>query len=461
MDLQLRELLSIQNCQFEFKGKPEILHQHVSGFSIDSRTIKSNEIFIAIKGEKFNGHQFIPDIQVAGVQAFIVTKSWFKTQDQEKLYGNYFLVENALVALQEISHYYRLKFNKPLLALTGSNGKTTTKEMIGAVLGEKYNVLKNKGNLNNHIGVPLSLLEIRSDHDIAIIEMGTNHLGEIARLAEIANPTCGLITNIGPAHLEFFGSLEGVFQAKSELWKFLEKNGQIAFVNIDDAILSRNLPSVKRIVTYGFENPAQVQGKFLGIDRKVRPSFAVDETEINLKLVGRHNIYNALAAVAVGLEFDLSMNQIKVALEEFLPTSKRMEVIRKKGLVIINDCYNSNPESAKKSLLTLTQMQTRGKRIAVLADMLELGDWGESEHQGIGEFVHKLGNIEYLLTYGPLSKLTSRQAENLGMKNAIHFENKQELISYLKKIIAKGDLLLIKGSRGMLMEEVTMGVIES
>jgi UDP-N-acetylmuramoyl-tripeptide--D-alanyl-D-alanine ligase len=460
MNLQFIELLNIQNCRFEFKGKPEILLRDISGFSIDSRAIQPDEVFIAIKGEKFDGHQFIPDVTAKGVQVCIVSKSWHNSQLKEKLSGNYFLVEDTLVALQEISRYHRLKFDIPVLALTGSNGKTTTKEMIAAVLSEKYQVLKNIGNLNNHVGVPISLLDITNGHDIAIIEMGTNHRGEIARLAEIAHPTCGLITNIGPAHLEFFGSLKGVYQAKSELWQFLEKKGRIAFVNVDDKLLSKNLPSVTKVVTYGFENKAQVQGKFLGLDAEGRSSFSVNQIGINLGMVGMHNIYNALAAVTVGLEFDLNLNQIKVALEKFLPTSKRMEVIRKNDLVIINDCYNSNPESARKALLTLSQMETRGERIAVLADMLELGDWSESEHQGIGEYVVSLGNIDHVLTFGPFSNLTTQQAEKLGLKTAIHFDDKKKMIKYLKRIADEGDLILIKGSRGMAMEEVTMGLIE-
>ncbi len=460
MNLKFRELLAIQNCQLEFKGKPEILDQTIAGFSIDSRMINPSEVFIAIKGEKFDGHQFISDVIVKGIAAIIASKSWYKAHEKAKLIGNYFLIEDTLIALQQISRYYRLKFDIPVLALTGSNGKTTTKEMITAVLSEKYYVLKNKGNLNNHIGVPLSLLDITHEHDIAVIEMGTNHRGEIARLAEIAEPTCGLITNIGPAHLEFFGSLEGVYQAKSELWQFLEKQGQIAFVNVDDQLLGKKLPSVTKVVTYGFENHAQVRGKFLGLDKEGRASFSVNGIEIKLGMVGMHNIYNALAAVSVGLEFDLSMNQIKLALEKFQPTSKRMEVIRKNGLVIINDCYNSNPESARKALLTLSQMQTKGKRIAVLADMLELGDWAESEHQKIGEHLISLGNIDHLLTFGSLSNLTAQQSEKLGLKTSLHFDDKKELIKYLKHIVNEGDLLLIKGSRGMAMEEVTMGLIE-
>jgi len=460
MNLQYRELLNIQGCHIQFKGNPEILEQQISGFSIDSRTVQPDKVFIAIQGENFDGHQFISSVHKKDVQVCIVSQSWFRAQSKENQAGNYFIVEDTLVALQEISRYYRLKFDIPLLALTGSNGKTTTKEMIAAVLEKKYNVLKNKGNLNNHIGVPLSLLELTADIEIAVIEMGTNNFGEIARLAEIAHPNYGLITNIGPAHLEFFGSLEGVYKAKSELWQFLEKNGRVAFVNADDEWLGKNLPSVDKVIQVGFEKKANVQGKFLGLDGEGRSSFRVDDTEIRLGITGMHNIYNALAAVAVGMEFDLSVNQIKSALENFVPTSKRMEVIRSKGLVIINDCYNSNPESARKTLLTLSQMQTAGKKVAVLADMLELGKWSESEHEGIGEYVFTLGNIDYLLTYGALSKLTSQQAEKLGMPYALHFEDKNALISYLKNIAKKGDIILIKGSRGMVMEDVTTGLTE-
>jgi UDP-N-acetylmuramoyl-tripeptide--D-alanyl-D-alanine ligase len=461
MNLQVRELLNIKSVPVEIQGPAELLNKYVSGFSIDSRTIKPGEIFIAIKGDKFDGHQFIADVQASGASIAIVSKNWYESQDQKSAMGLYLIVPDTLVALQEIGRFYRQKFDFPLLALTGSNGKTTTKEMASAVLAEKYQVVKNRGNLNNHIGVPLSLFDFGEQHNFGVIEMGTNHFGEIARLAEIAQPTCGLITNIGPAHLEFFGSLEGVLKAKSELWQFLEQQGQIAFVNVDDTFLRSQIPAVKKVVTYGFENKADVQGKFLGLDAEGRPAFQIQGTRINLGIVGMHNIYNALAAVAVGLEFDLNLSQVKVALEKFLPTSKRMEVIRSKGMVIINDCYNSNPESARKSLLTLSQMKTDGKRIAVLADMLELGEWAAKEHRQMGDFVVSLGNIHFLLTFGPMSKLSTRQAKSLGLKNAIHFDDKKELIHYLKKSIAEKDIILIKGSRGMVMEQVTMGILEN
>ena len=461
MNLAYAELLNIPACRMKFQGDSDVLSFSVTGFATDSRTIQSGQAFIALQGEKFDGHQFIADLRAAGITNFIVSQSWYNSASPATGDSNLFIVDDTLNALQEIARYYRLKFSIPLIALTGSNGKTTTKEMIGSVLAEKFDVLKNKGNLNNHIGVPLSLLEIANQHEIAVIEMGTNHFGEIARLAEIANPTAGLITNIGPAHLEFFGSLQGVYQAKTELWRYLEKQeNTVAFVNADDPFLSKDNPLGVQVITFGFEHRADVSGQFLDLDEQGRPSFKTQGVEIALGIAGMHNIYNALAAVAVGLEFGVNIQQIKVALERFLPSSKRMEVIRSNDIMVINDCYNSNPESARKAILTLSQVQTTGKRIAVLADMLELGAQAEQEHEGIGDFIASLNNIDYLLTYGALSALTSAQAQQLTKIQSHHFGTRKELIATLRHIIGKDDVILIKGSRGMAMEEVTKGIIE-
>ncbi len=459
MELRFQELLNIEMVQFDFQGEPALLDQRIDGFCIDSRVIQPNQMFIAIKGDRHDGHDFVAEVMTRGTQAAIVSRSWYLQFAGQLPKGNYFIVDDTLMALQAIANYYRQKFSIPVFGLTGSNGKTTTREMIAAVLSRKYHVLKNVGNLNNHIGVPLTLLDLTPAHDIAVIEMGTNHPGEIARLAEIACPTAGLITNIGPAHLEFFGSLHGVFEAKTELWRYLERNGDMAFINVDDPLLRGKIPAVKRVITYGFENPAEISGRFLGLDQEGRAAFAVNQTAIHLRIAGMHNIYNALAAVAVGLVYDLPLDQIKLALEEFSPASKRMEVLHASGIVIINDCYNSNPESARKALLTLSQMNTSGKRVAVLADMLELGDWGRPEHEAIGQYAASLGNIQALITFGELSQLTASQARRHGLKEVFHFDDKSKLIQHLRKIVAAGDVVLIKGSRGMAMEQVTEALI--
>ncbi|MDZ7331324.1 MAG: UDP-N-acetylmuramoyl-tripeptide--D-alanyl-D-alanine ligase [candidate division KSB1 bacterium] len=459
MELKFRELLNIEKVRFDFIGEASLLEQAIDSFCIDSRVIESDQTFIAIKGDRHDGHDFIAEVVAKGARAILASRSWYHQRGDQIPQGNYFLVNDTLEALQAIAHYYRQKFPIPIVAVTGSNGKTTTREMIATVLEQKYHVLKNLGNLNNHIGVPLTLLNLAPVHQLGVIEMGTNHPGEIARLAEIACPTAGLITNIGPAHLEFFGSLEGVFEAKTELWRYLEQAGELAFVNVDDPLLAKRLPATKRMVTYGFENPAQISGRFLGLDNEGRAAFAVNRVAIQLKIAGMHNIYNGLAAVAVGLEFGLALEPIKSALEAFSPASKRMEVIRKDGVVIINDCYNSNPESARKALLTLSQMKALGKRIAVLGDMLELGHWARSEHESVGRYVATLGNIQSLLTFGELSLLTAKEAQRQGMKNVFYFNDKSKLIEQLKRMVSDGDVILIKGSRGMAMEQVTAALI--
>ncbi len=461
MNLFYRELLQIKSLEVQFIGDPAILDNNVRNFSINSRTIQQDEVFVAIKGEQFDGHDFIFDVLKKGFSTCIVSKSWFQRQDKSKLNSNFFLVSDTLIALQEISRYYRLKYDIPVIALTGSNGKTTTKEMIASVLGKKFNVLKTEGNLNNHIGVPLTLFNLKADHEIAIIEMGANSWGEIARLSEIACPSHGLITNIGPAHLEFFVSLDGVFKAKNELWQYLEKNKGVTFINIDDNYLSKNIPDAKKVITFGFENQADVMGKFISINQNGQPLISIEDQEINLKIAGIHNIYNGLAAVVVAMEFGLKIQELKSVLEKFQAASKRMEILQNKGITIINDCYNSNPESARKALLTLSQMETKGKRIAVLGDMFELGKHGKNEHEKIGHYFSSLKNINVLFAHGPLSVSTMEGAKKkTNSINCEFFQNKGDLISSLLTILKKGDLVLIKGSRGMAMEEVTNSLLK-
>jgi len=435
----------------EYVGDRGILEREISGISIDSRTAKSGDLFFAIVGDNFNAHQFVADVLQQQVMAVVVSKKWYNTNS---LSGNFVVVDDTLTALQEAAHCFRLKFKFPFLGITGSNGKTTTKEMIADVLSQKFAVLKNKGNLNNHVGVPLTLFTLKDSYELAIIEMGSNHFGEIKRLAEISEPEFGLITNIGPAHLEFFGTVEGVAREKTELWHVVENKNGVSFVNIDDAHLAKRIPRSGTVITYGFDEHADIKGEYLSVDETGAPKFRVLNTEIKLKVTGMHNIYNALAAVAVGLEFNVNVNQIKQTLEDFVSASKRMEVIKHNGLVIINDSYNSNLLSAQSALNTLAQMKTNGRRIAVLSDMLELGAASESHHIQVGDLVARL-RIDYLLTYGPFSRFTHEQALKTGLRTAIHFDTKMELIKYLHKLIKQEDVVLIKGSRGMAMERVT------
>ncbi len=458
--LKYGEFLNIADLAIRYIGAPQLLDQNVEGFSIDSRTAQPGEIFLAIKGEKFDGHQFVPELIKKRKHIFFVADDWFASQNLTAENGNFFLVKDTTAALQKISRYYRLKFAIPVLAITGSNGKTTTKEMVFSVLSQQFNVQKNPGNLNNHIGLPLTLLKLTAAHQFAVTEMGTNHRGEIKTLAEIACPNFGLITNIGPAHLEFFSSLEGVFQAKNELWQYLEKKGEAAFINVDDVYLGKNIPAVKKIITYGIKQKANFQAKLIQIDDQGCATFEVDREKIKLSISGEHNVYNALAAYAVAAEFGLAPETIRQGLENFKPADKRMEMLSINDVRILNDCYNSNPESARKALTTLSQIHTTGRRIAVLGDMFELGKAAEQEHRAVGEFISSFNNINYLLTHGNLSRLTADSARKGSATQVRHFEQKTELISFLKSLLKPGDLVLIKGSRGMAMETVTQAIAQ-
>lgn len=461
MDLTAKEILGISKINPAFHGDREILNKNFSSVSIDSREIEAGSVFIAIKGERHDGHEFISSVVEKSALLCIIAKNWYAQQNHELLKGNFIVVDDTLLALQEISHYYRKKFDIPFLAITGSNGKTTTKEMIYSVLSQKYKVLKNPGNLNNHIGLPLTLLQLNKNFEFAITEMGTNHFGEISRLAEIGSPDYGIITNIGPAHLEFFGSLDGVYRAKTELWEFLEKEGKGAFVNMDDPYLRKRMPAVSDVIQYGFETAKDVRGELVGMDSSGHPAFRVDRLEIKLSVPGLHNAINGLAAVAVGRRFGVEDEKIKFALESFQSADKRMEILKVGSITIINDCYNSNSASAKNALQTLSQMNVKGRRIAVLADMFELGDRSVEEHKSVGKFCADLGNINFLFTTGKMSEFMNEAAKAKMGNAALHFSDKRQLMEFLRDFFSAGDTVLVKGSRGMAMEEVTQFILEN
>jgi len=456
MDLRLAEMGKLKNCPIEYVGNENILEQPVSQVFIDSRQVQPASLFVAIRGERLDGHQFLAEAFEKGALAALVDQAYFNTQGKI-IVGNFFVVPDTIFALQQLANYYRQKFSIPFVAITGTSGKTTTKEMIEAVLSFKYNVLKTSGNLNNHIGVPLTLFQLNQKHQIALIEMGTNHFGEIKRLTEIAQPDCGLITNIGRGHLEFFGSLEGVARAKRELFEGLPPDGT-AFINADDPLLMKNIPPIKRLVFYGIKNEAQIKGEFLGMLPTGETRFKVFNQEIVLQVPGMHHVYNALAAISVGLEFDINVEQIKPLLEQFKPHSKRMEIIRQNEITILNDCYNANPDSTMAALSTLKQMSVPGRKIAVLADMLELGDTAETEHREIGQQAPQM-ELDFLLGYGPLTRVLVQAAQKSKGIHAIHFDDKIELTDYLVSLLKPGDLVLIKGSRGMAMETVLEAII--
>jgi UDP-N-acetylmuramoyl-tripeptide--D-alanyl-D-alanine ligase len=462
MKLTKSDILAIPH--FRAIGFDGLKNFKVTGISIDSRTLKTGELFLAVRGDQFDGHNFISKAMESGAAGIIVERRWADVNASMMVSINIprLIVENTIQALGKLANIYRNKFDIPVIAIGGSNGKTTTKEMIRSVLETKYHVLCTEGNLNNHIGVPQTLFRLEKKHEVAIVEIGTNHPGEIDYLCSILEPTHGLITNIGMEHLEFFGSLEGVAKSEGELFVWIAKHHGIIFVNADDKHLVRLSKKNKRTVSFGlstrgvsikgtvesFNTHAQA---LLNIKPRGKKAF-----EVTVGVSGEHNAKNALAAAAVGIKLNVPLANIQKSLASFQSASKRMQMQRIAQITILNDTYNANPDSTLAALATLQAMKSTGKKIAVLADMLELGEQAEELHQQIGKNTARYG-VDILLTFGSLSKFI-HDAALVGTK--AHFENKSTLTTYLLHTLTDGDVVLIKGSRGMKMEEVVMNLSE-
>lgn len=426
----------------------------INGVSIDSRKINKGDLFFAIKGENFDGHDFIEEVISKGASAVVIEKSYlekFKEKDFPII-----VVENTIKALGELANIYRKKFDVKIIGLTGSNGKTTTKEMIAKVLASKYNTLKTEGNLNNNIGVPLNLFRLEKKHQVAVIEMGINHFGEMKELCGIAEPNFGLITNIGNAHLEFLESREKVAEEKGELFRYLKKKNGFAFVNADEKLIKTQAKNLKRKLTFGFNSRADVHGKIQSLSKLAQPTLKVTYKNkreiINLPTFGIHTAQNALCAVAVGLKFGISLKKIKQELESFQSYDKRMQVIELDFFTIINDSYNANPDSMKMAIQTLSMMNGYTEKIAVLGDMLELGENSEKYHREIAHYLKDNG-INKAFFFGELTSASYDEAKKLEL-DTNHFDDKKKLAETILHSVPKGSLILLKGSRKMKMEEL-------
>jgi len=374
------------------------------------------------------------------------------------------VVENTTAALGRLARVYRDRFSIPVLAVGGSSGKTTTKEMISAVLKQTHRVLKTEKNYNNQIGVPKTLFALEKKHDIAVVEVGTNHPGELQVLCEILDPTHGLLTNIGSEHLEFFRDLRGVAKEEGRLFAYLAGRSRgTAIVNADDRRVVREARGVGRRIRYGFApGKRSIRGKLLGLTPAAcaRVAFAGPRMKrpvtMTLRLPGRHHASNALAAAAAGLIFGVPAREIAAALESFAAADNRMQLLESAGVRVLNDTYNANGDSTAAALETLAAMAVTGKRIAVLGDMLELGSREAAEHRRVGRMAGRL-SVDYLLTFGPRARGIG---EASGVKNALHYEQKNILAEYLAELVSPGDAVLIKGSRGMGMESVVLFLME-
>lgn len=431
----------------------------IKGVSIDSRSIRVGELFLAIRGDRFDGHDFVLDAFKRGAWGAVVERSVLE-QRYSSLGNlkNIFPVEDTLHALQEMSFMHRRKFTLPIVGITGSNGKTTTKEMLASILMQRGPVLKNEGNLNNHIGVPLTLLKLDANHKTAAIEMGMSGLGEIDLLARLVGPDAGVITNIGPAHLEFLGSMDRIAQAKGELLMNLRSDGT-AVLNADDAYFKKLKSCFSgRIRTFGIVSETDVRASDIrqGADY-TDFTISADNARVDIRLysVGRHNIYNALAAATAGLAVGMSLDDIRRGLDAFRPVAMRSELRQLHGRTVLADCYNANPGSMDAALTTLISLKAGGKTVAVLGDMLELGASADESHRAIGRTAALLG-VDTLIVIGANAGEVIEGAIQAGMPKdrAFSVSSNSEAARLLREQSGSGDAVLIKGSRGMKMEKI-------
>ncbi|MCL5020980.1 MAG: UDP-N-acetylmuramoyl-tripeptide--D-alanyl-D-alanine ligase [Bacteroidetes bacterium] len=436
-----------------------------TNISTDSRTVGRGEVFFALRGEKFDGHNFVSTAVKKGAACAVVDRKWYRGAESAHRFASGFplvVVNDTTRALADLAHIYRQKFDMPVIAVGGSNGKTTTKELIAKVLGRKFKVFKTKGNHNNQIGVPLTIFGFKENHEAAVVEIGTNHPGEIERLCEVLSPSAGVITNIGAEHLEFFKNISGVRREEGKLFASLARSGGTAFINTDDRLVA-GMPSMpRRRFNYGFHSSSRrhVAGKLFGFDNRGCAVFEIKfegKTElVHLGVPGIHNATNALAAAAVGFRYGVPHPEVREALESFRSYDKRMQIVKMSGVTILNDTYNSNSESAVAALHWLSTVRAAGKKIAILADMLELGGASAREHEKVGKEVAAAG-IDKLFTFGKMARRIADIAR--GRVETESFDDKLKLLRTLLQTISSGDVILVKGSRGMKMEEVVEGLV--
>ena len=445
----VRDILSAVKGKL-LSGNPEEI---LTGVSTDTRKIKNGELFLAIKGEKFDGHSFILDAVAKGaggvlVQEGGITNANFKLPDI-----SFISVSDSIRALGDIGNFHRSRFNIPVIGITGSNGKTTTKEMAAAILNKKFNALKNFGTENNNIGVPLTLMRLNGEHNIAVLEMGTNHLGEIRRLSEIARPTIAVITNIGPSHLEYLEDTDTVLKAKAEILEHMSNDSKL-ILNADDEYL-KTIKTNLRTVWFGFNKEADFYADKINLAPDGINFRLNEKWDISLGVLGRHSVYNALAAIAAAWDFGISIDDIRDALKEFRVPNMRMEVKRIGDIKIINDAYNANPQSMKQAIEALRDMTVEGRKILITGDMLELGTFSGRFHHLVGKQAAESG-FDLIVAVGKLAEHVSNGAQEAGMS-----QKKIKLCALTKearekvaKLIKKGDTILVKGSRAMRMEEI-------
>lgn len=439
-----------QVCGGTYIGKEEDKDREIAAVTTDSRKAEPGSLFAAIVGERVDGHDFISSVFEKGALCVI------SEREIENAAGNYIKVESTLEALKAMAEYYLEQLQIPVVGITGSVGKTSTKEMIAAVLSQKYNTLKTAGNFNNELGLPLTVFRLREEHEIAVLEMGINHFGEMHRLAKIAKPDTCVITNIGQCHLEFLGDRDGVLRAKSEIFDFLKEDGHIVLNGEDDKL--ETVKEVKGIqpVFFGLGKECSVYADRIekkgleGISCRIHTEKGSFTTLIPIP--GIHMVMNALAGTAVGLVYGLTLDEIRAGIESLQPVSGRFHIIHGEKATIIDDCYNANPVSMKASLEVL--QDGLGQKVAILGDMGELGEDEVIMHRSVGEFAGSL-DIDRCICVGPLCRHLSEGITAVNPEMEVKcFANLQELLRNLPYLVKSGDTVLVKASHFMHFEKV-------
>lgn len=436
-----------------------------AGYSIDSRTVRPGELFFAIRGPRLDGHAFVPQALEGGASGAVVEKS-FLDSGSPALGSSLIVVPDTTAALQKLAHAVRRKWGGRLVAITGSAGKTTTKEMTAALLSQSLSVLKSPGNLNNDYGLPLALLKLEPSHEVAVVELAMSAPGEIAKLARIAEPQVGVVTNVAPVHLQFFDSIDSIAAAKRELIENLPADGT-AVLNHDDARVCRFKEGFGgSVVTFGLEPGAMIQGVDLRQVGEQGTSFKVQgkgiKAEFKVNLPGRHNVKNALAAIATASLFDIPLTALQDALARFQTLHQRSEVLTLAGgITVLNDSYNSNPLALEMMLDTLANWPTDGRRIVVAGEMLELGPASKALHREIGRKCMK-SKVDWLLAVQGDAQYILEGALEAGLPadRGRFFPTSEEAGNHCLSLWRKGDVILVKGSRGVQLEKV-IGLLQS
>jgi UDP-N-acetylmuramoyl-tripeptide--D-alanyl-D-alanine ligase len=430
-----------------------VRNESVNGYSIDSRTVGSGQLFFAVKGERLDGHDFVKQALEKGALAAVVRRDYLERYSG-KIKTNLLAVEATLVALQALATAVRKMWGKPLIAVTGSAGKTTTKEAIAHVLSSQLQVMKSEGNFNNHFGLPLMLLKLDPQYDLAVIEMGMSHAGEIRALAKMAQPEIGVVTNVAAVHLEFFDSLAGIARAKYELVESLPATGT-AVLNADDEYVSQFGRDFKgKVLLYGTHQNSHVRAEKIqskgaeGTEFDVVVGNACEHAV--LPLVGEHNVLNALAAVSVGLESGLKLSQAVAALATLAPAEKRGQVLHMDNITVINDCYNSNPKALEAMVDALTAVHAK-RRIVIAGEMLELGPAGAEMHRAAGQHIAEK-KIDLLVGVRGLAESMVHAARQAGVQSEF-LSSPEQAGEWLARETRAGDVVLLKASRGVKLEK--------